>query len=30
MKGTMGTSAKAGWKPPKYSAAHESDPGPST
>ena len=29
-EGHDGTSAKAGWKPPKYSAAHASDPGPST
>ena len=30
MNGTIGTSASAGWNPPKYSAAHESAPGPIT
>jgi hypothetical protein len=29
-EGHMGTKANAGWKPPRYSAAHDSDPGPST
>ena len=30
MNGTIGTSANAGWKPPRCSAAHESTPGPIT
>ena len=30
MNGTIGTRASAGWKPPQYSAAHESAPGPIT
>ena len=25
MNGTIGTSARAGWNPPRYSAAHDSD-----
>ena len=29
-EGHDGASAKAGWKPPKYSAAHDGDPGPNT